>query len=159
MLRKYIPHLFLVLVYGVVLGGLFLLASKAKAGEAYCWTTQDHVFACTDSLSMVPAGYEASVVTMEPLQDYPRLTISDPAPPPHAWQPDLSFRSDPWPDPIALPTHAVREMRYIENHLGYSGRRYVAVDVLYDADGNELTWAVSEIGLTPAALIQAGPPQ
>jgi hypothetical protein len=44
-------------------------------------------------------------------------------------------------------------MHWIENHLGYSGQRYVAVDVMRDANGKIIATSLPEIGLLAPAMV------
>ena len=134
----------------------------AHAGEAYRWITEDGVLSFADDIEGVPARYleQAKLVELAKLGTYQRLTISAPARP-NARLAQLRREQVAALDfarkrravevareqALAYPITATREMRWLENHLGYSGKRYVAVDVLRDAKGRELSSGVSEIGL------------
>lgn len=135
----------------------------AYAGEVYRYTTADGVVSFTDGFARVPNHYKAGAVLQDraSLSTYARLTVSTSTRPSTLRTARLRQENSTAAAQrraalnaraqrtaaVALPIHATREMRWVENVLGYSGKRYVAVDVLRDANGRVLSTGLSEIGL------------
>ncbi len=141
----------------------------ARAGEAYRYTTAEGVVSFTDDIKRVPARYQADakLVKLAELDTYARLTITSPSRPNPVRIARLRQENSmaaaqrrvalnalaSRTAAIALPIHATREMRWVEGVLGYSGKRYRAVDVLRDGHGRVLATGLSEIGLGPGAIV------
>lgn len=150
----------LALALGFAIG---LTCQSAEAGEAYRYTTADGVLSFADDLDHVPLRYQADakLVELAELGTYTRLTITSPSRPNQAriarlrkehavaaeWAQRHRILRAQRADAITFPIHATREMHWVEGVLGYSGKRYVAVDVLRDANGRILSTGLSEIGL------------
>lgn len=146
-------------------------ALPSHAGGAYRYTAANGTVSFTDSADKVPPMYQeqAQQVELAELGTYERLTISAPARYSSRiarlrreqaiaaeWAQRVRAVRIQWERALTLPFHATREMRWVEGVLGYSGNRYVAVDVLRDARGRTIATGLSEIGLGPAALVAGG---
>lgn len=142
----------------VALLGLFATAANAET-TAWKWTTEDGVVSFTDEKKYVPKAYRDSAeqVTLGALADYKQFTPvtavpeveEAPAEAPVATTiNNTTINTTPAPDcdRVPGPVRLTREMRWLDGVGGAPGKRYVAVDVLYDADGNELASALADQG-------------
>lgn len=155
--RQHIIAFLIAAAIWVVVICAFLIIKDARADEAFSYTTADGVLSLTDRADRVPAAYQAQPVELAPLADYGRLTVATSQAPIRLPQLQNSMAaaqrrvalnaSAPRTAAIALPITATREMVWMEGVLGYTGARYVAVDVLRDGNGNVIATSLAEIGL------------
>jgi hypothetical protein len=142
---------------------VLMLAFSAHAQTTYKWETANGTVCFTDDVKAIPDMYRDAAEKFERnrLADYERYTKSAVTAYPYIWKVPTVTAATASPSAaerasVPVPVKVTQEMRWLPGIRGAPGNSYHAVDVLRDADGNEISWVLSDVGF--GGIIQLDAP-